>query len=299
MRFKFIVIIFFVLVNHLSAQDSSLLKMLNDSLKTSVNQPTSSTFKASHIVNMQTIESPSKGDLNLIIMHRFGKINDGSYNFFGLDNATLRLGLDYGISNRVGIGIGRSSLDKTFDGYLKYRILSQTESGTIPVSISALGSITNYTLKFSDKPYLNARYRTSYVVQALVARKFSETFSLQLSPTWIHFNMVATARDKNDVYAASIGGRWKFTKRMGITAEYNYLLPNQVKSIPVKNSISCGLDIETGGHVFQLVFTNSQGMTEPQYIAKSTGSWGHGDIYFGFNVSRNFSFGKNKKSRSY
>src|SRR4051812_42371160 len=122
MRLKCIVIILFAFANKSSAQDSSLLNMLNDSLKPSAKLATSSTFKASHIVNMQTIESPAKGDLNFIIMHRFGKINDGSYNFFGLDNATLRLGFDYGISNRLAIGIGRSSLDKTFDGYLKYRI---------------------------------------------------------------------------------------------------------------------------------------------------------------------------------
>ena len=165
----------------------------------------------------------------------------------------------------------------------------------IPVSVSILGSITNYTLKYADKPYLNAKYRTTYVTQVLVARKMSNTVSLQVSPTWMHFNLVPTVRDNNDVFAVTAGGRAKFNKRMSVTAEYNYLLPDQVESIDVKSSLSLGVDIETGGHVFQLVFTNSQGMTEPQYIARTVGSWGKGDIYFGFNVLRNFSLGKNKK----
>jgi opacity protein-like surface antigen len=227
-------------------------------------------------------------------MHRFGKINDGAYNFFGLDNAVIRLGLDYGISDRLGIGIGRSSFDKTFDGYIKYKILQQSiGQKPVPVSISILGAITNNTSP--KKSYLNAKYRTTYVTQLLIARKMTSAISLQVSPTWMHFNMVPTKSDKNDVYAAMIGGRIKVTKRMSITAEYNYFLPDQVESLDVDNSLSMGVDIETGGHVFQLVFSNSKGMTEPQYIARTDGKWHKGDIYFGFNVSRNFTLGKDKK----
>ncbi len=277
------------------AQDSTLLSMLDDSLKEGTS-PVKATFKAIHIVNAQTIESPAKGDLNFIIMHRFGKLNDGAYNFFGLDNASIRLGLDYGITDRLAVGIGRSSLEKLFDGYLKYKLIRQTSGAkNIPLSVSLLGSITNYTLKYADKPYLNAKYRTTYVTQLLVARKINGAVSVQVSPTWLHFNLVPTIKDENDVFAVTAAGRVKISKRMSITAEYNYSLPDQVKSIDVKNSLSLGMDIETGGHVFQLIFSNSQGMTEPQYITRTSGSWGKGDIYFGFNISRNFSLGKGKK----
>jgi hypothetical protein len=296
----FAILLSFVLLNGAYAQDS-LLNMLEDSSNaTGQTFPVKATFKAIHIVNAQTIESPAKHDLNFIIMHRFGKLNDGAYNFFGLDNASIRLGLDYGISDRLGIGIGRSSLEKTFDGYLKYKLVRQTQGAKkIPVSLSLLASISNYTLKFQDKPFLNAKYRTAYTTQLLIARKFTPAFSLQVSPTWVHYNLVPTAFDNNDVFAAMFGGRLKFNKRMGITFEYNYVPSGQVESIDVHNSLSLGWDIETGGHVFQLVFSNSQGMIESQYIARTPGEWGEGDIYFGFNISRNFSLGKKKTKKDW
>ena len=282
------------------AQDSSLLSMLDDSSAPGKKIFITQTFKATRIVNTHTVEGLSKGDLNFIIMHRFGEINDGSYEFFGLDNATMRLGLDYGVTSRLTIGIGRSSLEKTFDGYLKYKLIRQsTGEGAVPISVSLLGSISNYTLKIEDKPYLNAKYRTIYTAQALIARKITTALSLQVAPTWQHFNLVPTVRDKNDVFSTSVGGRLKFTKRMSLTAEYNILFGDQVSSIDVKNSLSMGIDIETGGHVFQLVFTNSQGMTESQFIPRTTGSWGDGDIYFGFNISRNFSLGKKEKDKKW
>lgn len=288
------IIIILILTASVSYSQDSLLTLLQDSSSRSM--PVKATFKAIHIVNTQTIESPARHDLNFIIMHRFGKLNDGAYNFFGLDNASIRLGLDYGLTDKLTIGIGRSSVEKTFDGYLKYKLLSQT-SGTrpFPVSISLLGTISNYTLKFTDKPYLNAKYRTAYTLQALVARKISSAVSLQLTPTWLHYNMVPTTADNNDLFATTVSGRVKFTKRMSITAEYNYLFPDQVNSIDTRNSLSLGVDIETGGHVFQLIFSNSQGMIESQYLARTTGSWGKGDVYFGFNVSRNFTLGKKKE----
>jgi hypothetical protein len=290
-----------VISNTLFSQDS-LLSLLEDSAKYgSETFPVKATFKAIHIVNAQTIESPAKNALNFIIMHRFGKINDGAYNFFGLDMASIRLGLDYGISDRLGIGIGRSSVEKTYDAYLKYKLIRQTAGrNSFPVSISVLGSISNYTKRFLTKPYLNFKYRTKYVTQLLVARKFSPALSLQASPTWIHLNAAPTLHDKNEVFGAMIGGRFKFTKRMGITAEYNYLLPDQLPSVDnLHNSLSFGWDIETGGHVFQLVFSNSRGMIETQYMGQTTGSWSNGDIYFGFNISRNFTLGKKQKKQDW
>lgn len=300
MRICKIILVFILWSSTCLAQDS-LLNMLDDSLQSGTGDfPVKATFKAIHIVNAQTIESPAKNDLNFIIMHRFGQLNEGAYAFFGLDNAFIRLGLDYGITDRLGVGIGRSSLEKMYDGYLKYKLLQQLQAkGGMPVSVSILGSITNYTLRVPEKTYLNAKLRTTYVTQLMIARKFSQTLSLQVSPTWMHFNLVPTDLDNNDVFAAMIGGRLRFNKRFSLTAEYNYLLPRQIESMDLTNSLSAGLDIETGGHVFQLVFSNSRGMVEPQYIARTTGQWDKGDIFFGFNISRNFTLGKKKKKESW
>jgi len=282
----------------LEAQDSSLLKMINDSM--SLNTKSSlvtGTFKANHVVNMQTVEGPAAGALNLMIQHRFGKLNDGIYDFFGLDNATWRLGFDYGISDRLVIGVGRSSYLKTYDGYIKYKLVRQTEGKIqVPVTVSVLGTISNYTISQPDKPYLNAAYRTAYTAQLLIARKFGSKFSAQLTPTYLHYNLVPTAADKNDVFAVAAGARMKITKRMSINAEYNYLPTGQVVSTKVNDAFSLGWDIETGGHVFQLIFSNSQSMIESQYITQTTGQWSKGDIFFGFNVSRNFNLSKKAKA---
>ena len=278
------------------SQDS-LLSMLDDSAKyNSASSAVKGTFKAIHLINAQTVESPAKQDLNFIIMHRFGKLNDGAYNFFGLDNASIRLGLDYGITDKLGIGIGRSSLEKTFDGYLKYRLLEQTDGQKkFPVTISLLAAANHMTLR-SDT-FVSAKNKTSFIAQVLIARKFSSALSLQISATYIHYNRYPLLRSAKEVFATMIGGRLKFTKRLSLTAEYNYLIPGMLDDVDLQNSLSLGFEIETGGHVFQLIFTNSGGMIESQYIGKTGGDWGDGDIFFGFNITRNFSFGKDKNKK--
>jgi hypothetical protein len=278
-----------------NAQDSSLLNRLNDSMNASgASSYVTGTFKATHVVNMQTVEGPAKGALIFLIQHRFGQINSGSYNFFGLDNATLRLGFDFGITDRFVVGIGRSSYLKTYDGFLKYKLLRQSEgASSTPVTLSVLGVVNIYTVDLPFETYINGTYRTSYATQILIARKFTSSFSLQLSPTWLHYNVVPDAEAKNDLFAVAVGGRMKISKRMSINAEYNYLASKRAEqATPEYDSFSLGWDIETGGHVFQLVFSNSQSMAETQYIPHSTGSWGKGGIYFGFNLSRTFNLKK-------
>jgi opacity protein-like surface antigen len=278
------------------AQDH-LLQSLNDSLAASPRtEYVTGTFKALYIVNMKTIEAPADGALNVEIQHRFGTINSGAYNLFGLDFATLRLGLDYGITDRLSIGIGRSSYLQTFDGYLKYKLFRQTENSMqMPVSVSLLATSGYYTHVFYGKDSITDNInRLSYTGQILIARKFNNLFSLELTPTFIHYNMVPTTADHNNVFALSGGARMKISKRMALTAEYNYLFPDQLVSVPHTNSLSFGWDIETGGHVFQLVFSNSVSMIESQYIGQTTETWGNGGIYFGFNLSRNFNLKAHK-----
>lgn len=293
-RIAYLPCVFFCWCFSVQAQEPDLLKRLNDSMMTSTKtEYVSGTFKGTRIINTQSVEMPAKKELLFSIMHRFGKINDGGYEFFGLDNATMRMGFEYGLTNYLTIGIGRSTFQKTYDGFLKGRLLRQTESGKhIPLSITAFAGVSHYTIKFTDKPYMNARYRTNYTLQLLAARKFTRNFSLQLSPTWLHYNLVPEARDHNDVFVLGIGGRMKITRRSSINIDYCYLPPNQVNSVKVYHSLSAGFDIETGGHVFQVHVTNSQGMTEPLFMGRTTGSWGKGDIYFGFNIYRSFKFGK-------
>ncbi|HUQ96705.1 MAG TPA: DUF5777 family beta-barrel protein [Chitinophagaceae bacterium] len=283
---KFIpVFIIVILGSNAQAQDSSLLNLLNDSA--TQNGTVTGTFKATQIINTPTVEAPAKQNLQFMIMHRFGRINQGGYELFGLDNAVIRFALDYGISDRLSIGIGRSSHEKVYDASLKYKLLRQHENG-LPVSVSLYGLVANTRLKYADKPYLNTKLRTMYTMQLLVARKFNPKLSLQVAPAWLHFNLVPAAQDKNDVFALGFGGRMKVTKRMSINAEYTYVPSEQLVTTKLYQSLSAGLDIETGGHVFQFIFSNSVGMIAPYYIAKTTGSWGNGDLYFGFNITRNF-----------
>jgi hypothetical protein len=300
-------LIFIISGFRLAAQDSLLLS-LTDSLSANHHADyVTGTFKALYIVNMKTIEAPASGALNLEIQHRFGTVNTGAYHLFGLDFATFRLGLDYGISDRLSVGIGRSTSLETFDGYLKYKLFRQTDnSKNMPVSVSLLGTADYYTEHFTpgkEDSILKSVYRFNYTAQILIARKFNSRFSMELTPTFIHYNMVDSNVDHNNVFALCVGARMKISKRMALTAEYDYLFPNQLNSElvaggpPRTNSLSFGWDIETGGHVFQLVFTNSQSMVESQYIGQTSGTWGKGYIYFGFNISRNFNLKPHDKAK--
>lgn len=283
-------------VNVLWAQDVDLFKTMNDEAATKDSlkkEYVEATFKSTHLINGHSIETTKAGLLDFRISHRFGLINQGSYQFFGLDNATERLGLDYGITNNLGIGIGRSTFQKQMDGFVKLKLLKQsTGYRASPISITGVAAVVIKTLKDAD-PNLKRTTsdKTSYVYQLIIARKFSPKTSVQLLPTFVHYNLVPQANDPNDLYSLGIGARQKVSKRLSITAEYYYQF-NQFSGF--YNSLALGVDIETGGHVFQLHFTNSTGMTESTFINQTTGKWVDGDIHFGFNISRVFKIKKQK-----
>lgn len=251
---------------------------------------TEQTFKGTRLINGHSIETRKMGVLDVIIGHRFGRLNSGGYDLFGLDDSQARLGVDYGITDRLNAGAGRSSFEKTFDGFLKYKVVRQHngERGNTPVSVVAFASVALNTMKSStpgNEPSFNSRL--TYTYQAIIARKFSPAFSLQLSPSWVHRNVVAQGTDPNDVYALGAGGRIKLTKRISLNAEYYYQFNRHSESL-TQNSLAIGFDIETGGHVFQLHFTNSRAMIEKGFIAETTGDFFDGDVHFGFNISRTF-----------
>jgi len=254
------------------------------------------TFNGTRIMNGHSVETRKKGILEFVISHRFGRINTGIYEFFGLDNSNIRFGFEYAIIDDLTIALGRSSFEKTYDGYLKYRVLKQkTGAQNFPVSLTLFGSATEKTLRDYD-PENEPTFvdRLTYTSQILLARKFSPDFSLQIMPTYIHINTVPTSEDPNDIFAVGIGARIKISKRFSINGEYYYTI-NPFTSVTTYNSIAVGLDIETGGHIFQLIFTNSRSMLEKGFIAETTGNFFDGDIHFGFNISRAFQVKKPKE----
>lgn len=275
----------------LKAQDD-LLSLLGEEETTDY---ATASFKTNRIINGHSLENTHGGVLDFKIGHRFGTLQQGAYDIFGLDNATIRLGLDYGITSRLQTGIGRSTYQKTIDGYLKYRLLRQsTGKVNMPVSLSVVSGIFLNTLKWADPDRTNYfSSRLSYTWQVLLGRKFNDWITIQLMPTVVHRNLVRTSAEKNDVYALGLGLRQRLTRRVTVNLEYYHVLPDQIDP-RYHNSLSVGVDIETGGHVFQLHLTNSSPMTEPGFITETTDQWKDGGIHFGFNVSRVFTIVKPK-----
>jgi len=300
MRRLFFILLFFLISFGIFAQDD-LMNLLNKDAPKETNY-TTATFKSTRIMNGHSIERMPQGQLDVRISHRFGTINSGAYNFFGLDQSNIHLGLEYGIFNWLMVGVGRSEYEKTFDGFAKFSILRQsTGAKVMPVSVSVLTSIALKTLKFPDQTRTNYfTSRLAYVGQILIARKISEALSVQLTPSYVHRNLVATELDPNDIFAIGAGARVKILKRISLNAEYYYITnPKTYMSQQIYDPLSVGFDIETGGHVFQLFFTNSLGMTEKQFIGGTTGQWKKGDIHFGFNISRVFTLKKHQKPANY
>jgi hypothetical protein len=279
-------------------QDDLLSELEKDT--ESETEYTFATFKGTRLDNGHTIETKNAGSLEFIFAHRFGAINGGWYEMYGLDEALVRLGLDYGITDWMSFSIGRNSFDKTMDSYLKFRALRQsTGARSFPVSISALlggaykfepkenSTNSNDTIQFKNID------RLSYTAQVLIARKFSTNLSLQLMPTLVHKNAVVESYEEHDQFALGLGGRIKLTKSVAITTEWYYNFSMKDNS-PYYNPVAFGIDIETGGHVFQLVMTNAVGLTERAFITETTDDFWDGDIHLGFNVTRTFQLKKHK-----
>ena len=287
MRILLFLYILFLFVT-LKAQDVD--QLLNQSPDSAINY-TTATFKSTRIVTGHSIERMPAGQLDVRISHRFGQVNSGSYEFWGLDQANIHLSLEYGITNWVMAGLGRGNYQKTYDGFLKFSILRQSAGKkNMPISLSYLTTTAINSSKLQLPGNVNFWMRATYVNQLLIARKFSERFSFEINPTFIHMNMVKTELDPNDIIAIGAGGRFKLTKRISLNGEYYYVIPptNDYRTTKTYNSLSFGFDIETGGHVFQIHFTNSLAMIEKGFVGETTGNWQHGDIHIGFNISRVF-----------
>jgi hypothetical protein len=254
------------------------------------------TFKSTRVVNGQSIENAGPGVLDFRISHRFGALSQGSYNLYGLDQATMRIGLDYGITNRLMVGVGRSTYEKQYDGFLKFKIVQQQQGErNIPFGISYVASVIYKTLKDAPTTYVPyASDRFSFAHQILIASKINDYVSIQFSPTIVHYNLVDSAKIPNDFKSIGISSRIRLSKRVNLTSEYFHRID---KLAGYYNPLSLGIDIETGGHVFQLHVSNSTGMTERTFINETAGSWAKGDLCFGFNITRAFVIRKPKELR--
>ena len=278
----------------LFAQDD-LLKMLEEE---AASEPTTeyatATFKSTRIINSQSVENLSEGTLDFRILHRFGYVNTGIYELFGLDRASMRMSFDYGIKDWLTVGVGRSTFEKQYDGFIKAKLLRQSKGKrNMPITLNYIAGTMIKSLKWTDPERENYfSSRLYYLHQITIGRKFNQNFSLQIMPTLLHHNLVANVGDPNDLFSVGVGGRIKLNKRVSLNVEYFY----QINKLPgTVNPLSIGFDIETGGHVFQLHFTNAIGMTERSFITENKGRWDKGDIMFGFNLSRSFTLKDNRK----
>jgi len=249
----------------------------------------SASFKGIKIVNFESTKLMGEKQLFFVIAHRFGSIKNGVDDLFGLDQASTRIQFVYGIKDWLNVGFSRSKFQKAYDLSLKYRFVRQREGGSPVTLVGYHLGVVNTDLDKDLLPELTFSNRLGYTTQLLISRKFSKSFSLQLIPSYFHDNFVSNDNQDNAQFSMGIGGRLKLTKRLSLNVDYGYHL-NRADNSRFNNPLSIGVDIETGGHVFQLHFTNAQAAFENGFLGQAGGDWSTGDIFFGFNLSRTFNF---------
>jgi len=273
------------------AQDSNLLDLVKDSVA-EIDYVTNA-FKSTRVINGQSIEMLGAGSLDFRILHRFGPINLGISQLYGLDQSSVRFSFDYAPFNDLLIGVGRSSLKKEIDGFIKYRLLHQSHgSREMPVSLILVAGMTLETLPWDDPTIPNYfTSRLAFFQQVIVGSKLSDILSVQISPTLVHRNLVQQPSNPGDsintIFAVGFGGRIKITNRIAMTVDYYHAFNGMVKGLNY-DPLAIGFDIETGGHVFQVHISNSVGMNERAFIMDTRNNWAQGGIQFGFNISRIF-----------
>lgn len=290
-----------------TAQSQSLLDEVDKADSSAVQKPKREkvygTFYGTRLINGHTIETNPKGSFVFIISHRFGRVNSGFYEFFGLDNSTVRFGFEYAVLDNLMLGFGRSSNGAVWDGFVKYRFLEQTKGKRqIPLSVTlfAGAALDGRKHLYADQRKTPFAQRMSFTYQLLIARKFTKWLSVQLMPSVVHQNFVPTKDDRNLIFVGGIGARFRVSPSVAILGEYYYRVDER-RNNGFHNSAAIGVDISTGGHVFQIQLTNSQSMYENGFLRQTTGDVLKGDIHLGFNITRTWGFGgrwkKTKKAR--
>lgn len=302
------------------AQDD-LLSLLDSTGTKKTHEKVFATFKDFKIINMQSTETVKKGTMNFGVTHRFGNIGaesgGGVHQWYGTDNASdIRISFDFGITDNLTLGIARSKYNELLDGLIKYRFLSQTTDNHIPLSVAFYGD-AGYTPQTASSFYNGAAepyafkqteiHRISYTAQLLLARKFGSRLSVELAPTYNHRNFVVArinpdngATETNDLFSVGGGFRFKITRRISFIADYFYTFSQyrmNNSANPFYNPLAVGIEIETGGHVFHLNFTNATGILENNFLPNTTDSWLKGGFKFGFNISRVFNLTRSGRRR--
>lgn len=263
---------------------------------------TENVFSATRVINGHSTEMLDKNVLEYRIEHRFGDIagvNGGVQQMFGFDNvADIRMAVEYGITDNINVGIGRSKGNgqpyrSLIDGYFKYRILRQKKQG-MPISLVVLGTTSFTYMKASNdisqvSSFPNWQHRFAYSAQLNISKKFGSWFSLNLSPTLVHRNYVA-ATDQNTLFALGGAMRFSFAKTMGIVIEYFHAFDDPNLRTTNFNSLGIAYEFETFGHNFTINLTNSTGFGETQFITNTYSNWLKGQFRLGFTIGRKFSF---------
>jgi hypothetical protein len=283
------ILVLLTFVNITFAQDDLLNQL--DSIQPQEKVIVPAAFKGLQVCNMQSTKLPVKGEFYFLVSHRFGDLSKGFDNFFGLDNALTKIGGIWGITNWLSLGVSRHTYNKTYEFAAKYKFANQIEEG-FPFTIVGYNTMDiNSELKKDVFPGLVFQDRLQYSSQLIISRKFSESFSAEIVPIYVHKNLYEKVNDQKDIFMLGIGGRYKISKRLSINAEYAARLneDNNLTKI-YNNPLTVGLDIETGGHVFQMVFSNSQPMNDVAMLTNARGNWDfhRGPLYFGFNMYRVF-----------
>lgn len=287
-----------LLINILTvnAQTDSLM---NEMKEKNGNEAIMAAFKSDRLILSQTTTMVKKYNLDFKVAHRFGDIggvDGGSKTFMGLDNSSdIYIDFDYGISDRLNIGFGRSKYEQLLDLQLKYALIQQTSNDHIPFSVSLLAKTGFTPYKVVTDVFDDYGNRFSYLGQAIISRKFSSNFSLQLSPTLLMRNVVLAPADEETLFALGAAARLKLSKRFGIVADYYRVFSEFRRETTSENfydPLGLGFEIETGGHVFTLTFVNAKAIVENNFLPNSTSSWSKGQYRFGFTISRMFSFKK-------
>ena len=281
---KFKILIIFICFTYFGFAQDDLLSEIDVESESST--AVSSVFKGLKIINFESTKLVGKGGFYFVVSHRFGSVKNGFENLFGLDEAVTHLNFIYGLTEGINVSASRSSNQKIYELASKFRIIKQSER--LPFSVVGYTSVlANTALSTDNLPKLEFKHRLSYVAQLLISRKVNNKLSLQFTPTFFHDNYVVNDFQDNSQFGLIFGGRYKIGKRWSFNLEYGTHL-NRAKNSLYNNPLSLGFDLETGGHVFQLHFTNSQFMNANGVMGNSTGDWSEGDFYFGFNISRSF-----------
>ena len=292
------IIAFFILCTCWAKAQTDIMDLINEYAEEEPDE-VAYTFKSTRIINAHSIERMQAHQLDFRINHRFGELNSGAYELWGLDQALISFDFGYGITDWLMVGFRRSTYEKTYDGSLKWSILRQKKGATpMPIAMSYYTNMGVVSLK-DESLDSSFAHRLTFTHQLMVARKFNEQVSLQIMPTYVHRNLV-DFDEPNDIFAVGIGGRYKFHRRVAFMFEYFYCSHvaesrRDDTKTDYYHPLSIGFDIETGGHVFQLFVSNSRIMEEAGFLSETTGDITKGGIYFGFNISRVFAIGKHEE----